>query len=234
MVLPIRRGGALPERLRPAWGSWDPFRDFENMWGEMGRMLEQAAMPGESGQNWLPMAEEEETDDSYVVRMELPGVPAENVDIEVDGNELSISGEVSEEHRGKVLSRRTGKFFYRTSLPGTVNADQCDADLSEGMLTIRIPKAAEGTRHKIELRGKGSKSIEGAQAGGGVEGMGGTEGMQDMQGTEGRRGGAGMEGTQPAAGDMDDMKDTQGRRSTPGMRDTQGTQGTQGMTGDVA
>ncbi|MEU4730150.1 Hsp20/alpha crystallin family protein [Streptomyces sp. NPDC023588] len=120
LALPLRRGADLSERLRP---SGDPFRDFENMWGEMGRLLEQAAAPAATvggGGQWLPMAEEEETDDAYVVRMELPGAPGENVNIEIDDNELSISGEVSEEHRGKVLSRRTGKFSYRTSLPGTV------------------------------------------------------------------------------------------------------------------
>ncbi|MFI9582693.1 Hsp20/alpha crystallin family protein [Streptomyces sp. NPDC052236] len=58
---------------------------------------------------WLPVAEEEETEDAYIVRAELPGIPAENVDIELEGDELSISGEMSEEKRGKVLSRRTGK-----------------------------------------------------------------------------------------------------------------------------
>ncbi|MEU6867039.1 Hsp20/alpha crystallin family protein [Streptomyces sp. NPDC046876] len=218
MVLPIRRGGGLSERLRPAWGSMDPFRDFANMWGEMGRLLEQAAVPapGEGGR-WLPMAEEEETDDAYVVRMELPGVPAENVNIEVDGNELSISGEVSEEHQGKVLSRRTGKFFYRTSLPDTVNADECDADLSDGLLTLRIPKTAEGRRHKIELRSQGSKSIEAGQAQGrgqsqgqGLEAGGGTEGMR---GAEAAPGATGTTGTQSAEGST-------------------GTQG-QGLTGDV-
>ncbi|MGW7458133.1 Hsp20/alpha crystallin family protein [Streptomyces sp. NPDC054797] len=191
MALPIRRGGGLSERLRP---SWDPFRDFENMWGEMGRLLEQAAAPAATvggGGQWLPMAEEEETDDAYVVRMELPGVPGENVNIEIDDNELSISGEVSEEHRGKVLSRRTGKFSYRTSLPGTVNADECDADLSEGLLTVRVPKASESRRHKIELKSKGSNSIEGTQGSQGAQGFhepGRAEGSRTTEGEQGSTG----------------------------------------------
>ncbi|RSS82182.1 Hsp20/alpha crystallin family protein [Streptomyces sp. WAC06614] len=192
MALPIRRGGGLSERLRPAWGSMDPFRDFENMWGEMGRLLEQAAVPapGESG-HWLPMAEETETGDAYVVRMELPGVPADNVNIEVDGNELSISGEISEEQQGKVLSRRTGKFLYRTTLPAAVNAEECEADLSDGLLTLRIPKKAEGKRHKIELRSQGSKSTPG----------GGMEGRQADTSMQGRRGDTGMQG-QGLTGDV--------------------------------
>ncbi|MFF8268341.1 Hsp20/alpha crystallin family protein [Streptomyces sp. NPDC016562] len=232
MALPIRRGGGLSERLRP---SWDPFRDFENMWGEMGRLLEQAAAPAATvgGGQWLPMAEEEETDDAYVVRMELPGVPGENVNIEVDDNELSISGEVSEEHRGKVLSRRTGKFSYRTSLPGTVNADECDADLTEGLLTVRVPKASEGRRHKIELKSKGSKSIEGTQ---------GMQASQESQGAQGSRQAQGSESAQgmhTATETPQSMRGTQGFQEPgrpSGTRTTEGEQGSTGLglTGDMA
>ncbi|MFZ3494115.1 hypothetical protein ACODT5_12970 [Streptomyces sp. 5.8] len=46
-TLPIRRGDGFPERLRPTWGAWDPFCDFEIMWGEMGRMLERTVPPGD-------------------------------------------------------------------------------------------------------------------------------------------------------------------------------------------
>lgn len=171
--------------------------------GRDGRLLEQAAVPATGTGQWLPMAEEEETDDAYVVRMELPGVPGENVNIEIDDNELSISGEVTEEHQGRVLSRRTGKFSYRTSLPGTVNAEQCDADLSEGMLTVRIPKTTEGRRHKIELKSKGSKSIEpGTEGAAGSQGAqtGASEGPQGMRQAGGTGGWQGMEATRRAEG----------------------------------
>jgi HSP20 family protein len=137
----------------------DPFGEFENMWSEMGKLLEQVAAPAGATAApagtapWLPMAEEEEAEDAYIVRAELPGIPAENVDIELEGNELSITGELGEEHRGKVLSRRTGKFSYRTSLPGGADSDNIDADLTDGILTLRIPKAEEGKRRKIAIGG---------------------------------------------------------------------------------
>ncbi len=152
MALPMRRGSSAPERRRPVWGAMDPFGEFENMWSEMGRLLEQAAAPVGTAA-WLPMAEEEESEDAYIVRAELPGIPAENVDIELEGNELSITGELGEEHRGKVLSRRTGKFSYRTSLPGGADSENIDADLTDGILTVRIPKAEEGKRRKIAIGG---------------------------------------------------------------------------------
>jgi HSP20 family protein len=149
MALPIRRGGGAL-RHRPAWGAWDPVGDFENIWSEMGKLLEQAT-PTVGAASWMPIAEEEEEEDAYVVRAELPGVPPEHVNIELEGNELSVSGELKEEQRGKVLSRRTGKFSYRTSLPGTADSDNIDADLTNGILTVRIPKTEEGKRRKIEI-----------------------------------------------------------------------------------
>src|SRR5215203_4564039 len=118
MSMPMRRGGGAAEGRRP----------FETMRSEMGRLLERATVPAATG-SWMPTAEEEDTGDSYIVRAELPGVPAENVDIELEGNDLTITGELEEEKRGKVLSRRTGKFFYSTTLPGGVESENIDADL---------------------------------------------------------------------------------------------------------
>ncbi|NBM19663.1 Hsp20/alpha crystallin family protein [Streptomyces sp. GC420] len=153
MNQPARRSSAV-ERTWPSMGTWEPFGDFEKVWGRMmGRLLEEAAAP--SGERrWMPMAEEEETDDAYVVRAELPGVPADNVTVEVDADELCITGELSEEHRGKVLSRRTGRFVYRTALPSGTDSEHIDADLTDGVLTVRIPKAATAERRRIEI-GKG-------------------------------------------------------------------------------
>jgi HSP20 family protein len=158
MALPVRRGGAL-ERRRSAFGTWDPFSEFENVWSEMGRLLGQAATPV-SAAPWMPLAEEDESEDAYIIRAELPGLPAENVNVELEGNELCITGELSEEERGKVLSRRTGRFAYRTNLPGSADSENIQADLTNGILTVRVPKAAEEKRRKIEIGGHRETSGE--------------------------------------------------------------------------
>ncbi|MBT2480096.1 Hsp20/alpha crystallin family protein [Streptomyces sp. ISL-94] len=157
MALPIRRRASSPGAVLRGL---DPFADFEKMWDQMGRYLEQAAAPAAGGTAWLPMAEEEESDDSYTVKVELPGYPAENIDIEVEGDELVISGELSEEHQGNVLTRRHGSFMYRTSLPAGADAEHCNADLDNGVLTVTIPKTTQQQRRKIEI-GKGHHSLEG-------------------------------------------------------------------------
>lgn len=150
MALPMRRGAA-PERRLPPWGMLDPMADFESMWNQMGRLLGQPQLAATATGAWMPMAEEEEAEDAYIVRAELPGISSENVDIELEGNELSITGELGEERRGKALGHRTGRFSYRTTLPSGTDSENIEADLSDGILTVRIPKSDEGKRRKIEI-----------------------------------------------------------------------------------
>lgn len=64
------------------------------------------AAPGGDGA-WLPAADVSETDAAYIVEIELPGVHREDVDVELDGNELVVTGEVKEKKREGLLRRRT-------------------------------------------------------------------------------------------------------------------------------
>ncbi len=158
MALPTRRGGTGPERRMSPWGGWDPLGDFENTRSETGRPLERPAVPsaitaGAAVGEWMPMveeAEEAETGDGYAIRAELPRIPAELVDIAVEGHELHISGELTEERCGRTLDHGTGTFSYRTSLPSDADSEKIDADLSDGVLTVRIPKSTEAKRRTTE------------------------------------------------------------------------------------
>lgn len=150
--VPARRGGGWPRRWRAGWPfeSWDPWSDFAQMWERMRPLMEQTteAAPGE----WVPMAETEDTGDAYVVRTELPGFQRDDINVEVRGDELYISGEMKEEEkRENALRRRTGRFSYRTSLPGDADTEKIDAKLADGVLTVRVPKAARTQPRKIEI-----------------------------------------------------------------------------------
>jgi HSP20 family protein len=99
----------------------------------------------------------EEQDDAYVLEAELPGVKREDVNIEVVGNELSITGEIREkEHKGALRrrTRRTGHFEYRVRLPEQVDASNIEASLDQGVLTIHVPKSERAQRQKIEIKSK--------------------------------------------------------------------------------
>jgi HSP20 family protein len=104
---------------------------------------------------WVPAVDIEELEDAYVVEAEVPGVKREDVNIEVSGNELTISGEVKVREREGIIRRRTrrvGEFEFRVLLPNEVNAEGIDAKLNDGVLTVRIPKAERAQRRRIEVK----------------------------------------------------------------------------------
>ncbi|BBZ47241.1 Hsp20/alpha crystallin family protein [Mycobacterium parmense] len=147
MTLPVRRAGATP-------AMWRPFRGFEDIYSEFDRLV-QSLVGGPGGDGaWLPAADVSETEAAYVVEIELPGVRPGDVDVELDGNELVVTGEVKERKREGLLRRRTrriGNFEYRVTLPGDLRADDVEASLAHGLLTVQVPKAQTTKHSKIEV-----------------------------------------------------------------------------------
>lgn len=148
--VPRRRS---PERWHGGWPRefWEPFGEFAQMWERMGQFLESTGegLPGV----WVPAVETQEADDAYVVRAELPGMSSDDVDVELSGRELRITGEVKEETEGKTLRRRHGRFAYRTSLPADADPEKIDAQLADGVLTVRVPKAPQARSRRIDIKG---------------------------------------------------------------------------------
>jgi HSP20 family protein len=104
---------------------------------------------------WSPPVDLEETDDAYLLEAELPGVEPDDVDVELGGSELTISGELKEKERTGVVrrrARRTGRFDYWITLPDQVDADKVEASLVGGVLKVRVPKSERARRRKIELK----------------------------------------------------------------------------------
>jgi HSP20 family protein len=135
-----------PERSR-SWPRefWDPFGEFSQLWNRM------AGSQGGPG-GWIPVVETEEGDDGYTVRAELPGLKTDNINVELRGNELRITGEVREEESGKTLRRRHGKFAYRNTVPSDADADHIEAQLTDGVLTVHLPKKTGAQSRTIEVK----------------------------------------------------------------------------------
>ncbi|GAA2348553.1 Hsp20/alpha crystallin family protein [Streptomyces violaceusniger] len=147
---------------RPRVWARHPLAEFDDLLNQMGGLLEStvggAAMPGVA--TWTPAADVTEADEAYHVELELPGVRREEIDIEVNGQELTVTGEISERERKGVLrrgGRRTGRFEYRLLLPSEVNTEGVTAAMSEGILTITVPKAETAKPRHIEI----TESIQG-------------------------------------------------------------------------
>ncbi|NKE58381.1 Hsp20/alpha crystallin family protein [Lentzea sp. PSKA42] len=149
MTLPAQRPGRQLSR-------WDPFREFEDLYTQMGRLWDRTFNTDTpTAGNWSPLADVCETGDSYVVEIDVPGVKREDISVQLTGNDLVVSGELKETEREGMFrrrTRRTGSFEYRTNLPADVRTDDIDAHLHDGVLTLRIPKAEAAQPRKIEIK----------------------------------------------------------------------------------
>ena len=105
-----------------------------------------------------PSVDLSETDKTIEVQMDLPGVKAEEIDIQINNNLLTISGERKEEteDKGKTyhrVERRTGSFSRSFALPCSVAEDEVVAEYKEGILTITLPKTDEALTRKVKVKG---------------------------------------------------------------------------------
>jgi HSP20 family protein len=152
-MLPARRRGQNLTVL-------DPLGEFEDIRDRMGQLMNMAfgnaGLASLADMPWSPLADVSETDDAYVVQVELPGVSKDQIDVQLQDRELDISGEVKENGEGKQRqsSRRTGRFEYRTYLPGDVKADQVSAQLADGVLTVTVPKSEAAKPRRIEVQAR--------------------------------------------------------------------------------
>jgi HSP20 family protein len=117
---------------------------------------------------WSPAIETFERDGRLVFRAELPGLDKENVNVEIDGDQLVISGErtESEEQRrgGRVYSERCyGAFERRITLPEGCDLEDVQASFENGVLevSITVPEEAKPQRRRIQIKGAGEEHKEG-------------------------------------------------------------------------
>jgi HSP20 family protein len=157
-MLPVRRSSG--RNLTAV----NPSREFEDIYDRMGQLMNLAfglnplegALDGADGRPWVPLADISETDNAYMVKLDVPGVQRDQLDIQLQDRDLVITGEIPEsEQEGRThrRSRRTGRFEFRTYLPGDVNADGVNAQLADGVLTVTIPKSEAAKPRHIEISG---------------------------------------------------------------------------------
>jgi HSP20 family protein len=133
--------------------AWEPFAEISQLTNQLERFLERGSPMGDEG--FVPLADIEETDNSYVVEIELPGIKREDIEIEASGRRIAVTGERKERERKGKLRRRTrtvGRFYYEVTLPGDISIDAIEATLDEGVLTLRIPKAEKDMPRRIGVK----------------------------------------------------------------------------------
>jgi HSP20 family protein len=151
MSTPVRRNEA---GLAP----WSPSAEFDRITEQLSQLFDGtwAQSPPASRDAFTPLADLEETDDAYVLDIELPGVNKKDIDVELDGRRILVSGERKEEKRVGLLRRQTrawGRFRYEVVLPDEVDDEHIEANLDDGVLHLTIPKRTGGQeRRRIEVQ----------------------------------------------------------------------------------
>lgn len=147
-------------------------RMFDELWNSMWSNAP-ARYNSETARPVLrPALDVVEEDDAVIVRVDLPGIAPEDVDIEVDGDLLTISGEIKDERdderedegqRYSYRERRYGAFKRSLRLAETLDTANAEATFENGVLTLALPKMPEATPKRIAVQTGNAEATEAAE-----------------------------------------------------------------------
>jgi HSP20 family protein len=146
--------------MRATLTQFQPFRGVSSLQDQINRLFNDSFERSSNEGNltaWAPAVDIFEAEHSLVVKADLPDIKAEELDIRVENNILTIRGErkfekkVNENNYLRV-ERSYGSFARSFSLASTVNTDAIQADYKDGVLTLSIPKREEAKPKQIKVR----------------------------------------------------------------------------------
>jgi HSP20 family protein len=141
---------------------WEPFRDLISLQDRMNRMFDESYRTRGSeedwalGGTWAPAVDIFEREGQIVLKAELPGVDPKDVQIHVENNVLTLSGERKFDNEVKKESyhrveRSYGAFTRSFHLPNTVDVGNIKADYKDGVLNVALPKREEAKPKQITI-----------------------------------------------------------------------------------
>ena len=142
---------------------WQPVRELNTIQTEMNRLFDtlfDAPAPANGGANgvrrWIPAMDLVETEDDFILRADLPGLSEGDVNVELDDNVLTVSGERKAEHEERKegyyrVERASGSFSRSLTLPEGVDADAVTASFDKGVLEVHVPKPAQRKPCKVTI-----------------------------------------------------------------------------------
>lgn len=144
---------------------WQPITELERWFDRMDRLFDRFFRDFERSfwrmdwqwERWMPPMEVSETDDAYLVRLEVPGIKPEDVEVTLQGGALTIRGkrERRDEQKGEtyhLVERAYGEFVRSLQLPGDVKEDAVEATYKDGILELHLPKSETSKPRRIEVK----------------------------------------------------------------------------------
>lgn len=127
---------------------WSPFRELNSVHDTIDRLFEEGFPTPSKISNLMPTVNVYEKDDDVIVKADVPGIKEEDLSVEVAEDHLTLRGErkSEEEINEKNLYRQEvsfGSFVRVIPLPSEVDKNKADAELKDGILTIKLPKIVE-------------------------------------------------------------------------------------------
>ena len=147
---------------------WQPFHEMDALQRDMNRMFETLASDNQNSmrQSFMPLAEMEQTENAVHLKIEVPGMKADDLDVQVTKEAVMITGErksesKSEKNGMKRSEFRYGSFSRTIPLPVPVDNNQVKGDYQDGILTLELPKLQkqENKVTKVNITSGNSKSI---------------------------------------------------------------------------
>jgi len=147
----IRRIPSFPDRVPSLRGLDEVRRDMERWFDAFG------AITGPRTAGVFPATNISETGDALLIRAELPGIKPDDLEVTVEGNTLTIAGTRQTPIEPGAVSahrreREWGSFRRSLTVPSTVESGRIEARYSDGILTVRLPKAAEARPKQITVQ----------------------------------------------------------------------------------
>ena len=139
---------------------WDPYREMITLRNAMDRLFESAFV----GPNLVWQSEAAnlaldvvENPDEFVVKASVPGINPDDLEITWSNNVLTIKGETKDENKVQderflMRERRYGSFSRSFSLPTNINPEAIQANYTDGVLTLKLPKVEEAKPKRIQVK----------------------------------------------------------------------------------
>lgn len=142
---------------------WEPFRGISTLQEQVNRLFDNS-FPSRSDSSlasWAPAVDVHETENELVVTADIPGMTEKDLDVRVENNMLTISGERKTESNVKDdnylrVERSYGSFSRSFSLPNTVNTEAIAAEYKNGVLSVRLPKREETKPRQVKVNVAGA------------------------------------------------------------------------------